>query len=261
MKAGIEIDWAPLQAELQIWHERGLVLPLWWRDDDAIAPSEGLERLAEMSETVGVPVHLAVIPKLAQETLAERMCKLPSLIPVVHGFAHENHAPEGQKKAEFGASRAPEQAMDDFRQGHARLKMLFGERLQPMFVPPWNRIDPQLFDGLLDAGFTALSTFAPRTKPNAVAGLAQVNTHLDPIAWHAGRGLVAPQILISQLCELLQARREGRADNGEPLGILTHHLVHDEQVWEFTRQMLCELMRGPIQTFDIATSLIQEPIS
>lgn len=254
----MKIDWSPLHTELQFWHESGLVLPLWWRDDDAIAPSDALSQLADLSDEVGVPVHLAVIPKFTKDALVERMRDLPNLIAVMHGFAHDNHAPAGQKKAEFGANRAPEQVLDELHQGQARLQALFAGQLRPMFVPPWNRIDPSHFDSLVDAGFTTVSTFTPRAQPYAAPGLLQINTHLDPIAWHAGRGLVAPQTLIAQLCSLLQERRVKAVDNNEPLGILTHHLVHDAEIWDFTRQMLRELRRGPIRIFSMPTPPTQE---
>ena len=37
--------WDALDAELAHWATEGLRLPLWWRDDDAIAPTEALARL------------------------------------------------------------------------------------------------------------------------------------------------------------------------------------------------------------------------
>lgn len=221
----MQIDWSPVTNELALWQAENLTLPLWWRDDDAVAATPELEQLIALSETVGIPVHLAVIPKMADVGLAGRVADNGCLIPVVHGWAHEIQG-----------------AMN-------RLQSLFGDRLKPMFVPPWNRIAPQHYPTLIKAGFTTLSTFTPRMAPDAATGLLQINTHLDPIAWRKGKSLIAPDQLVAQLVQLLLDRRTGLADNNEPLGLLTHHLVHDAEVWEFTRQVLLTLQAGPVTIY------------
>ena len=162
-------------------------------------------------------------------------------------LAHENHAPKPDKKAEFGAGRGD--VTDEIQGAMNRLQSLFGDRLKPMFVPPWNRIAPQHYPTLIKAGFTTLSTFTPRMAPDAATGLLQINTHLDPIAWRKGKSLIAPDQLVAQLVQLLLDRRTGLADNNEPLGLLTHHLVHDAEVWEFTRQVLLTLQAGPVTIY------------
>ena len=68
----------------------------------------------------------------------------------------------------------------------------------------------------------------------AATGLLQVNTHLDPVAWKSGGGLLDPSLLDAQLARELEDRRIGRADNAEPYGLLTHHLVQDDATWAFT---------------------------
>ncbi len=240
----MQIDWSPVTGELALWQAAGLTLPLWWRDDDAVSATPELEQLIALSEAVAVPVHLAVIPKMADTRLAARVAQTNHLIPVVHGWAHENHAPMTDKKAEFGASRG--NVVDEIQVGMARLQTLFGDRLKPMFVPPWNRIAPQHYPSLIKAGFRTLSTFTPRTTPDASLGLQQINTHLDPIAWRKGKTLIATDQLVAQLTQLLVDRRTGLTDNNEPLGLLTHHLVHNAEVWEFTRQVLLTLQTGPV---------------
>ncbi len=248
-------DWTPLAQELQIWRAQDLSLPLWWRDDDAIQPTRALDQLAALSDTTGLPVHLAVIPQAATQALADG---LPDrMIPVVHGWAHANHAPKGQKKAEFGAHRRTDQITTDAAQGLQQLQTLFGARLRPMFVPPWNRIAPDIVTALPGLGYTALSTFTPRKAPMAAPGLQRINTHLDPIAWKTTRSLVDPAQLIAQLTQQLQDRRRGDADAREPYGLLTHHLVHDPAIWEFTETLLLRLMDSGIATPWIAPA--QEP--
>lgn len=236
-------DWSPLERELDRWTRQGLALPLWWRDDDAVEPTSALDRLAGISERLALPVHLAVIPARAQPELAAALP--PRLIPVVHGWSHTSHAPADQKKAEFGAHRPLAALRGDAERGLKRLRGLFGPRLVPMFVPPWNRVSEDLLPHLAGLGFAAISTFKPRQAPLAAPGLMRINTHLDPIAWHAGRGLVDPQALIAQVARQLADRRARRVDPAEPYGILSHHLVHDDAIWTFTETLLSRLLAGP----------------
>jgi len=238
-------DWKPLDQELQAWQDQGLTLPLWWRDDDAIEPTSQLDQLTSLSEKLNLPVHLAVIPRDATQALAHDLATSAQLIPVVHGWAHQNHAPQGEKKAEFGAHRPVAQALADAGRGLDTLRALLGEAVTPMFVPPWNRITDDITKGLAGLGYSSLSTFKPRTTPEAAAGLAQINTHLDPIHWKGSRSLVPPQQLLDQVTHQLNARRNGLADNAEPYGILTHHLVHDTAIWGFTEALLSRLLAGP----------------
>ncbi|MEP2716071.1 polysaccharide deacetylase family protein [Pseudophaeobacter sp.] len=245
-------DWSQLDAELATWRDTGMTLPLWWRDDDATEPTPELDQLSALSRKLALPVHLAVIPKTATPELAAYLEQHPELIPVVHGWAHQNRADPSRKKCEFPADRPTDDALADMAQGLARLNTLFGPRLLPMFVPPWNRIAAELPPKMADLGFTALSTFTPRKSPKAAPGLAQINTHLDPIDWKGSRSLVAPDRLINQVSEQLQARRTSTAENTEPYGILTHHLAHDRAIWDFTEALISHLMQGPgvVWTFD-----------
>ncbi len=241
--------WQPLTDELQLWQDAGLTLPFWWRDDDAINPSAGLDTLITLTTDFDISCHLAVIPKFATPALAKRIASAPQIIPVVHGWAHENHAPKGQKKTEFGTTRPIEDCASDALNGLERLADLFGVRLQPMFVPPWNRVTPELGQHLVAIGFDALSTYAPRKSRFAAAGLAQINTHIDPINWRGDRSLVRADTLVAQTVTLLQDRRLGRAGNAEPLGLLTHHLVHDDAIWGFVKQFLTIMREGPTKAF------------
>ncbi|NRB21084.1 MAG: polysaccharide deacetylase [Rhodobacteraceae bacterium] len=238
-------DWTALEQELQAWQDQGLTLPLWWRDDDAIEPTPHLDRLTSLSETLNLPVHLAVIPRDATPALASYIISASQLIPIVHGWAHQNHAPQGQKKAEFGAHRPVEQALADAGRGLDTLRDLLGDAVIPMFVPPWNRITDDITQGLTRLGYTSLSTFKPRSTAEAAPGLAQINSHLDPIHWKGSRSLVPPQQLLDQVTLQLNSRRHGSADSAEPYGILTHHLVHDTAIWDFTEALIRRLLAGP----------------
>ncbi|WP_239113184.1 polysaccharide deacetylase family protein [Shimia biformata] len=231
---------------MAIWRDDGLTLPVWWRDDDAAVPTPALDHLLNLSRAVGIPVHLAVIPADAGLDLAALLAGADNAIPVVHGWAHENHAPQGQKKAEFGGHRPLEVMQAEIGQGLAKLQDLFGDRLSPIFVPPWNRVSSGIPDAIAQVGFKAISTYLPRIQTFAAPGLKQINTHIDPIFWRGHRGLVDPDTLLAQLVALLRDRRQGHADNAEPLGYLTHHLVHDDDIWDFSLRFWNELAEGPI---------------
>ncbi|WP_298839686.1 polysaccharide deacetylase family protein [uncultured Roseobacter sp.] len=238
----MQTDWTPLRQELARCRAAGVPLPVWWRDDDAVTHTPALDRLCGLSEDLGLAVHIAVIPEPADQTLAAAVSAHSCLVPLVHGWQHINHSCEGQKKAEFGRVRAS--AAGELDAGLKRLKHLFGSRLLPVFVPPWNRLDPGFCNDLAHLGYAGVSTFLPRVSRCAAPGLMQVNTHIDPISWHGGRGLVLPETLVKLTVQTLTDRRAGKTDPAEPLGLLTHHLVHDEEVWQFSGRWVREMLDG-----------------
>lgn len=244
-------DWAPLKSELAIWRAEHRQLPLWWRDDDATAPSGALDQLLALADDLNLPAHLAVIPKFATPALADRLKYSARTTVLVHGWAHANHAPDGAKKAEFGHARPD--AAAQAQSGLKQLKSLFKGQVFAMFVPPWNRIDPDIAATLPGVGFCALSSYTPRATREQVPGLVQINTHMDPVYWRGGGGLVDANQQIAALVVHLQDRRAGRADAAEPLGFLTHHLVHDTAIWDFTRACLSMLLDGGAAPVNLRT--------
>ncbi|NIZ15244.1 polysaccharide deacetylase family protein [Phaeobacter sp. HF9A] len=239
--------WDALDTELALWTEQGLHLPFWWRDDDAVAPSPALTRLEDLAARMEMPVHLAIIPRDATPELAAKVTQSAHLLPVVHGWAHKNHAPAAQKKCEFGSTRPIDLTLEEAEAGLTRLKELFGPRLIPMFVPPWNRVSSALLPWLAGLDYAMLSTYGPRKREHIAPGLTQINTHLDPIDWHGSRSLRDEEELLAGLVEILRARRTGSQDNDEPLGLLTHHLEHDDAIWRFCETLIARLLAGPAQ--------------
>lgn len=249
----MKVDWSPLTRELSVWRLNGLSLPLWWRDDDAVADTPELARLSVLSGDVGVPVCVAVIPDLIQPTLAPMIAQHHNLIPIIHGWRHLSHAPAGAKNAEFGHPRMD--AEGELSQAYEKMQAEFGSALVPLFVPPWNRIAHQFLPTLAMAGYQGLSTYGPRKTVHATQGVVQVNTHVDPIFWRGDRGLVDPESLVADLVTTLQERRMEQTDRDEPLGLLTHHLVHTEDVWAFTRDVIAVLLDGGAIPADIGAVL------
>ena len=230
--------WDELQRELDRWQAVGLRASLWWRDDDAIEPTAALDRLLDLTADRDIAICLAVVPAAAGAPLAARLAGAGAVDVAQHGYAHRNHAPATAKKSEFGDDRPIADRLGELAAGRRRLARLFGRRLLPVLVPPWNRIDPALIAGLGEVGLAGLSTSGARRQASPAAGITQANIHCDPIDWHQGRGFVGTDRALHRLIAHLRARREGGAtDPTEPTGLLTHHLVMDVDAWRFVRRL------------------------
>jgi len=218
--------WQPLTTELARWRQAGRVADFWLRDDDAIEPTAALDRLLATTAAHEVPVALAVIPALTGAPLAERVARENHVTVAVHGWSHENHAPQDEKKQELGRHRPREIVLAELSQGRARLQRLHAGRFAPMLVPPWNRIDADLLPHLAGIGFSALSVFGvPRPGP-----MRMLNSTVDIMDWRGNRGGRDHAALISEIVAQLELAFRGE---GAPVGLLSHHLVHDETAWTF----------------------------
>lgn len=222
--------WDKLDAAIDRLADRGCA-GFWLRDDDAVAPSARLDRLIALAEEAGIPLALAVIPASAEPALPERLAREAHVTVLQHGYAHANHAPAGAKKCEVGDDRPIETVLAGLREGRARLRAF--PSFQPMFVPPWNRIGAKVAARLPELGFEALSLYGPRDAFCDTAGLRRFNTHLDPVDWRGTRGFVGRADMLVMLLKRLHAMASGEEDAAEPTGVLTHHLVHDEETFAF----------------------------
>jgi hypothetical protein len=232
-----------LVAELDRWSEVDRPIRLWLRDDDAVAPSPALDHLAGLSERFALPVLLAVIPMLAEPALAAALRAAPSLLPCQHGCRHQNHAAMGMKKSEFGAGRPRAEAAADIAAGWQRLGDLLGASMLPVFVPPWNRIDPALARALPELGFAGLSCF--RGFGLGGDGPALVNSDIDVMDWHGGRIGRSLQALALEIRDQLAARRQ-QPEGADTLGLLLHHRDHDETAWAAVQTLLATLTAHPV---------------
>jgi len=234
--------WADLARELDAWAAAGRVAEFWWRDDDAAAPAPALERLLALQRAAGVPLMLAVIPAKATEGLVRRLAGDAGVVVVQHGWAHLNHARPGRSKAELGPDRPPSFVLGELARGRVRLDGLFGPDWLKVLVPPYNRIAGTVVGGLAGAGYVGLSADRPRRA--APHGLTQVNVHIDIIDWTA-RTFLGDGPCLDQALAHLVAKRTGSADPGEPTGLLTHHLAHDEPVWPFIERFIAATRAHP----------------
>jgi predicted deacetylase len=194
------------------------------RDDDAGWGDDALLRLLDLMLEVDMPIDLAAIPLAVSEGLAlelmRRQDASPGLIGIhQHGFAHLNHELVG-RKSEFGEGRFWSWQRADLTAGRKVLKALFGERLDPIFTPPWNRCSAATPSLLAELGFGALSR--SRSAP-AQDALHELPVDVD---WcrHARQALA---VGAEDTAERAAAELAARVEAGGPVGLMLHHAAMD----------------------------------
>jgi hypothetical protein len=248
--------WPALSAELALWAATGRKVAMWWRDDDATTITPALQRALQLSRLYAVPLALAVIPRRVRAELSAALESLGTIAVLQHGFNHTNHAPAGERAAEFGAGRSLAAMRYELADGWKRLARLPRE---PIFVPPWNRYDLRTLALFGPLGLVGISAFGGRQRRESHPGVVQINCHCDIISWRATRAFVGEAKAIGMLVGHLAARRKGDADANEPTGLLTHHLAHDEACWRFLEDLFQRTVgRGGIEWISAASALAQE---
>lgn len=241
---------AAVDAELESWRREGLRPRFWLRDDDATTPDPRLDRLIDLVRRFDVPLLLAVIPACAGVPLARRLSGESLVTPCVHGFAHANHMAEGEKKVELGG-RTVDQVLAELREGRGRLAVLFPNSLSGILVPPWNRVAPDVAARLHECGFTAVST-ASWHRTGTI--LPELNTQVDVMDWIGGR---IGHRLDAVVVELRRRLEQARVRGGAPIGILSHHLVHDETAWATLESLIAYLKVERELDFESADRLLE----
>jgi hypothetical protein len=245
-------DWTGLAHELDRWAEAGQVATLWWRDDDAVAATPQLADLLRLA--AGIPLALAVIPADAEPGLVEALAATSQVAVLQHGWRHANHAPPG-KKSEYPAGRTTTEVAQELAAGKIRLRALFGARALPVLVPPWNRFAAEFLPLLPQLGIAAISaTPAPATLP---PGLAALDVHVDPVAWHRDRSFIGEPAALGALVRQLQARRLGAEPADRPIGLLTHHLVTDVPTAAFIERLIAVMAIHRAVRWAAATELLR----
>lgn len=214
---------------------------IFLRDDDAGWDDARLLALLDCVEQAGAPIDLAVIPRACSASLARelhaRMDTAPERIGVhQHGLAHANHETV-QRKCEFGGARCTEQQRRDLCDGRARLRDLFGSRLETIFTPPWNRCSSGTPALLAELGYTALSR--DRSAP-AQRALPELPVDVD---WCKERHVAALHGEdAGTRMGLALARRIAAA---KKVGLMLHHADMDAQDLLVLSALLAASMRHP----------------
>lgn len=220
--------WHSVRSELDRWSAAGLRARLWLRDDDAVTRTAALDALLARCRSHALPLLVATIPATLERELVTAIGDDPLVTVAVHGIAHLNHAPAERRAEELALERGRADISAALVQATARVRQHFGPNATRWYVPPWNRIAPEVAAWLPEFGFTHISTFGPRRLGLAPA-LVEANTHLDIIDWKGGRiGRPLPWVAT----ELTRVLERARLEGGRPVGLLTHHLVHDDTAWQ-----------------------------
>lgn len=233
--------WRPFVDTLDRLAADGRQVRFWLRDDDAVAMSPALAELLDLLEARDTPALLAVIPASVSDALATAMAERPGIAIAVHGWSHANHAGPGERAQELGPHRPVQAVLGEVGRGLRKLTAMFGKRALPALVPPWNRFDDALLPHLAATGFRALSAFGTVPARLTAHGLIRIDAHLDLIDWKRRRGR-DPHWLVHELDRLV-------ADSTQaglwPIGVLTHHLVHDAVAKRFLAQLLAATATHP----------------
>lgn len=208
------------------------------RDDDAGWDDGALLALLDVMAEAATPIDLAVIPFELGAALTNALRARRDAGAAIglhqHGARHTNHE-GGGRKCEFGLSRSPDAQRADLADGRARLRHAFGERVDPIFTPPWNRIAPHTPALLAELGFAALSR--DRGAPPQAA-LPELPVDIDWSRHHREGGHAA---VAGALAKAIGAR----AGDRRPLGLMLHHAAMDAAERRTLRGWLGELSRHP----------------
>ena len=229
-----------LGEELLRWAELKRRPLFWLRDDDAIADTRALRALLDLCQRHDAPLLVAVIPMRMEVSLAPALAIAHEVQVAVHGASHDNHAPAGRKREETPPERGLSLIVESLGAARARMIETFGEAAGATYVPPWNRISPEVAALLPGLGFSAISTFGDKLLQ--VQGLAELPTHLDLMDWRGSRGGKPVASVLEEARLLLRQRREGGV--ATPIGVLAHHLVHDAAAWKALERLLAVTRKG-----------------
>ncbi|MBX2878565.1 MAG: polysaccharide deacetylase family protein [Granulosicoccus sp.] len=213
----------PLTDALDACASAGQHVDFWLRDDDAVQPSDSLNRLLLLTKKHEIPVMLAVIPAHSDDKLSQYLARFDHVSVAVHGWSHQNHAPREQKKQELGEHRSASIVLKELAYGYEHLSQSYPSAFVPVLVPPWNRISATIVSGLHPIGYKALSTFGINTSTE----ISMLDTHVDIIDWKGSRGGRDLRELVEEMASCIQ---DGSLDT---IGLLTHHQVHDSAAWLF----------------------------
>jgi peptidoglycan/xylan/chitin deacetylase (PgdA/CDA1 family) len=211
--------------------------PLFVRDDDAGWADDRLASLLDVLDRHGLPVDVAVIPAAVTPCSARALAARAADGRVrlhQHGLVHLDHEPVG-RKCEFGTARDAATQHADIGAGRRILLDAFGDLLDPVFTPPWNRCTAATGDALVAHGLRVLSR--DRTAPALDrADLVEVPVSVDWFAHRKGERL--PRSGVAE--QVAAAVR-----SGAPVGLMLHHAVTDDAERAGVAELLAVLGAHP----------------
>ncbi len=231
------MNWSELQQQLVT----SKPVNVFFRDDDVDEDEPTLRRLLALFAQKNVPVSLGVIPaKLTTEGINLLTEFATSIEIVQHGWQHINHELTG-RKCEFGSSRSFDEQLADIARGQARMHEAFGEHWFPAFIPPWNRCTAHTHQALAQLGFRVLSQLCGDASPLTGFSWREISVTLDLYRWKDGATLKPSAELLQAISQqLLQA---------QPIGVMLHHKVMNDEAFLFLEQLLNELRQASLVRF------------
>ncbi|MCJ8297541.1 MAG: polysaccharide deacetylase family protein [Pseudomonadales bacterium] len=220
-------SWQALSEEINQWP---MSVQFWWRDDDAVADSEPLQKMLQLAKSYDIAVHLAVIPNLLETSLdvVKHSDNQPFCYVLQHGVEHKNFALQGQRKIELGGSQDLLALQQNLGAGQRLLQQTFVDQYLSILVPPWNRIAEELIPCLDNMGYQKLSVLG---KAKLAETKLHLNVHIDIINWRE-RQFAGEQLILRTITEHLRHKRLS-GNSPKPCGLMTHHLDHDQDCWNF----------------------------
>ena len=215
----------------------------FFRDDDGGWENARLCALLDLHERYGMPLDLALIPdalspRVVRE-LEHRAQRNDALGLHQHGRAHLNHESAG-RKCEFGTSRKAVDQYTDIESGRNTLAGRFGERVDPIFTPPWNRCTQVTVVSLSALCFRVLSRDRGAEDLNPF-GLTELPVDVD---W-CGVMVAAGGGSRGEALAEIDRRLARAATRREPVGVMLHHAVMDGESLEVEEALLALLARHP----------------
>lgn len=209
----------------------------FFRDDDGGWEDARLFALMSLCSDYKMPLDIAVIPNEITSGLKRGLDKFfissPQLFGIhQHGFAHINHESEG-RKCEFGASRNFDQQIQDIAMGKEKLEIEFGESIDPIFTPPWNRCVETTAQCLIELGFKALSR-DETAIPFGMSALEEIPVNIDWFAKKKGVALSKNEIGENIAKKIYENKQ---------IGVMFHHALMDEMELAHVAELF-ELIRN-----------------
>ena len=224
-----------------------LSVNVFFRDDDVDEDEATLRRLLDIFAQRNVPVILGVIPATLTEAGIQLLAQFSASIEIVqHGWQHVNHELSG-RKCEFGNSRSFAEQLDDIARGQARMNEAFDDNWFPAFIPPWNRCTAQTYQALGQLGFRVLSQLRSDAAPITGFSFQEISVTLDLYRWKGGATLKPQE-------EILQTLAQQFAQP-QPIGIMLHHKIMNDEAFFFLEQLLDELRQAAAIRFHTFESL------
>jgi len=213
------------------------------RDDDVGWADDRMSALLDRMFYLDIPIDLAVIPMAATTDTVNLIRRLrhqkSGLLRLhQHGFMHSNHQENG-RKCEFGKDRSEKDQKSDIEKGAKKIHAAFGELVDPIFTPPWNRCTQTTVDVLAEAGFRVLSRDAT-ASPLDTKSIRELPITIDWLKGVKGT-LMSATAFLDYACTQITENKQ--------VGIMLHHELMNKANLNFLTEFLEPLADCPKAKF------------